>query len=116
MLMEDMNKNVEVLTSETVLKNDNMVKLSKPYKFEGKEYSEIDLSGLEDLTAADMIKANKILERAGTMSVLPEMSLEYACVLAARASSQPIEFFNGLHPRDAIKVKNKVTGFLFGQE
>lgn len=114
--MEDMNKKVEVITSKTVFKNDNIVKLSKPYKFEGKEYLEIDLSGLEDLTAADMIKTNKILERAGSMSILPEMSLEYACVLAAKASSQPIEFFNGLRPQDAIKVKNKVTGFLFNRE
>lgn len=115
MLMEDMNKKVEVLTSETILNNENIVTFSEAYKFEGKEYFQIDLSGLENLTAADMIRTNKVLERAGSMSIVPEMSLEYACVLASSACGQPIEFFNGLRPRDAIKVKNKVTGFLFGQ-
>ena len=28
-----------------------LVKLSKPYKFEGQTYSEIDLSGMDSLTA-----------------------------------------------------------------
>ena len=40
-----------------------VIKLKKPYKFEGKEYTEIDLSGLEDLSAADMISVNKYLDR-----------------------------------------------------
>ena len=94
-----------------------VLKLKKPYKFEGKEYTEIDLSGLEDLSAADMISVNKYLDRQSSgIQVMPEVSLEYACVLASKATKQPIEFFTGLSPKVAIKVKNRVMGFLFGAE
>lgn len=98
--------------------DDNLViTLKKPYKFEGKEYTEIDLSGLEELTAADMIAVNKIMDRTSTgIQVMPEVSLEYACVLASKATKQPIEFFKGLNPKIAMKVKNRVMGFLFGAE
>ena len=93
------------------------LKLKKPYKFEGKEYTEIDLSGLEDLSAADMIAVNKYMDRTATgIQVMPEVSLEYACVLASKASKLPVEFFTGLPPKQAIKVKNRVMGFLFGAE
>ena len=94
-----------------------IIKFKKPYKFEGKEYSEIDLSGLEDLSAADMIAVNKIMNRSNPgIDVMPEVSLEYACNLAAKATKQPIEFFTNLPPKQAMKVKNRVMGFLFGSE
>lgn len=94
-----------------------ILKFKKPYKFEGKEYTEIDLSGLEDLSAADMIAVNKYMDRTATgIQVMPEVSLEYACVLASKATKMPIEFFTGLPPKQAIKVKNRVMGFLFGAE
>ena len=94
-----------------------IIEFKKPYKFEGKEYSEIDLSGLEDLSAADMIAVNKIMNRSNPgIDVMPEVSLEYACNLAAKATKQPIEFFTNLPPKQAMKVKNRVMGFLFGSE
>lgn len=98
--------------------DDNLIiTLKKPYKFEGTEYTEIDLTGLEDLSAADMIAVNKYMDRtAQGVQVMPEVSLEYACVLASKATKQPIEFFMGLPPKQAIKVKNRVMGFLFGTE
>ena len=94
-----------------------IIKLKKPYKFEGKEYTEIDLSGLEDLSAADMIAVNKYMDRTATgIQVMPEVSLEYACVFARKATKLPVEFFTNLPPKQAIKVKNRVMGFLFGAE
>ena len=88
----------------------------KPYTFEGETYDKIDLSGLDNLTAADMIAANKILDRTGSFTFLPEMSLEYACIIAAKATKLPVEFFKGLHPKEAVKVKNRVTAFFYGAE
>ena len=64
-----------------------LVKLSKPYKFEGQTYSEIDLSGLDSLTAEDMIAAEKHLMRTGVFSPLPEMTVEYVQFIAASPSS-----------------------------
>lgn len=102
-------------TESSVSEASMVVHFSKKYFFEDKEYEEIDLSTLEDMTATDMIAANKVLEKSGSFSFLPEMSLEYACIISARATKMPLEFFQRLHPRDAIKVKNKVTSFFYGE-
>lgn len=94
-----------------------LIKFKKPYVFERKEYTEIDLSGLEDLNAADMIAVNKIMSRTSAgIDVMPEVSLEYACIFASKATKQPIEFFTNLPPKEAMKVKNRVMGFLFGAD
>lgn len=93
-----------------------VVELSKEYAFEGKKYIKIDLSGLDDLTAEDMISVNRILSRNGNTDILPEMTLEYACVLASKGSDLPIEFYKSLKPKDALKVKGCITHFLYGAE
>ena len=33
---------------------ENIVKFDKPYKFEGKEYDSLDLSGMEKMTVQDL--------------------------------------------------------------
>lgn len=38
---------------------DNIVKFDKPYKFEGKEYDSLDLSGMEKMTVQDLIDIQK---------------------------------------------------------
>lgn len=95
---------------------DYYVKFSRPYKFDDTTYEGVDLSGLEDLSARDMIKTQREMERSGSINVLPEMSLEYACIFAAKATQLPVEFFQELPPRDAIKIKNRVTSFFYGGE
>lgn len=94
----------------------NILKLSKSYEFEGKTFTQINFDGIENLCAADMIAVQKILERQGNITILPEMSLEYACYIAARVTKHPVEFFKGLSCQDAIKLKNIVTEFFFGSE
>lgn len=114
------NKENEVIvinaaeTPEVV--DETKIKLSRVYQFEGQTIGELDVSGLETLTANDMIMANKVLNTSGNFSVLPETSLEYTLLIAAKATKLPIEFFKALTPRDAVKVKNKVTNFFFGAE
>ena len=98
--------------------NEMKLKLSREYDFEGQKICEIDLSGLDNLTAADMIQANKVLTNNGTeiiknlvsglVSKLPD--------IAAGALKMPIEFFKQLKPKDALALKNRVTSFLFGEE
>lgn len=114
---KDMETEVAAFTEEDTDNNeDNMViKFKKPFLFEKKEYTEIDLSVLDDLTASDMVAVNKIMQRTSTgIDVLPEVSVEYACNIAAKATKLPVEFFMQLPPREAMKVKTRVMGFLFG--
>lgn len=94
-----------------------LIKFRKPYLFEGKEYTDIDLSGLEDMTAADMIALERQYDKRNPgINVMPEVRVEYAMMMAARAAKLPIEFFNRLPQKYAVKVKNRVMGFLFGSD
>lgn len=113
--------NIEPEAAENAASSDAeesmVIKLKKPYMFERQEYNEIDLTGLDDLTASDMIAVNKIMQRtAAGLDIMPEVSVEYACHIAARASKLPVEFFMNLPPNVTMKVKNRVMGFLFGSE
>ena len=104
-------------TAEELEERSMVIKFKKPYRFEGKEYTELDLSGMDDLTGADMIAVNKIMQRSsGGIDVMPEVSVEYAFYFAARATKLPVEFFTNLPPRESMKVKNRVMGFLFGSD
>ena len=91
-----------------------VLKFKKPYKFEGREYTEVDLSAMEDMTAADLCAVGKIMTRLGIVNPVAEMTVDYAIYMAARASGKPVEFFQGLPTKEGIKLKNMVTGFLYG--
>ena len=87
-----------VIENGEIAELDGVLKLSKPYIFEGKTYTEIDLSGLENIKAIDMIEANKLYDRSGGFSIMPELSMEYAFIIASKATNKPIELFYGLPP------------------
>ena len=112
----DKEKNIPSPVEETDITPDTVVKFSRSYSFGGKSYSEVDLAGMDDLTAKDMIEAEKYLFKTGTVSALPDQAVGYVCFIASKISDQPIEFFMGLSPRDMNRVKNKVTGFFYGVE
>ena len=91
-----------------------VMKLDKPFTFEGQTYTEVDLSAMEDMTAADLCAVGKIMTRLGIVNPVAEMTVDYAIYMAARASGKPVEFFQGLPTKEGIKLKNMVTGFLYG--
>lgn len=95
---------------------ESYVRFHKPYFFEGNHYAGIDLKAIESLTAKDMCEAEKYLNRSGIISPLPEMTMEYIAFISNKATGQPIEFFMKLPPKDATKVKNKVTSFFYGED
>lgn len=93
-----------------------IIKFNKPYKFEGTEYTEVDLSGLEDLTVKDLAAADKQFYAQGNVAASTETSIAYACIVAAKAAGKPVEFFENLPVNEGIKVKMEVVGFLFGKD
>lgn len=110
--MEKEEKNAK---TETVEKEDRLlVPLSRTYYFEGEEIDTMDLRKLRDVTAADMIKVSRMMSLTGNVESNEEISLEYACNLAGSVTGRPIEFYKSLKAPDAMKLKNRVTGFLFG--
>ena len=95
---------------------DLILRFGKPYKFGGMEYTEVDLSGLEDVTAGVLESVGKIVNKKnpGMNPALLEMSLQFCNYLAQRVAKLPLEFFTGLPAKEAIKLKTMVTGFLYG--
>lgn len=112
--MDTQEKRVSLPENEQEQENDLIFKFKKPYVFDRKEYTEVDLSDLENTTAADLSAVNKILNKTGTMSPVPEMSMDFAIHMAARVAHLPVEFFQRMPSREAIRLKNIVTGFLYG--
>lgn len=88
----------------------------KPITWEDETYKEIDLSGLEDLSARDMIQAQRAMEKSGSMNVMPELSLEYACIMASKATGIPVEFFQNLPMKESGRLKNRITTFIYGED
>ena len=95
---------------------DLILRFAKPYKFGGQEYTEVDLSGLEDVTAGVLENVGKIAAKKnpGMNPALQEMSLTFCTYLAQRVAKLPLEFFTGLPAKEAIKLKAMVTNFLYG--
>ena len=90
--------------------------LKKPYVFEGKTYTSLDLSGLENVTAGTLENVGKILAKKnpGLNPATLEMEMGFCNILAARVTKLPLEFFERLPAKDAVALKSKVVGFLYG--
>jgi hypothetical protein len=84
------------------------VKFSKPVSFEGKEYTEIDLNCLEDLSAKQLMKIARVFPVTLEM---PETDPEYCAYVAAEAAGMPVEFFSSLGARDMMRIKYIVQSF-----
>ena len=104
-------KNMTVATEEkteaTAPKTENqyLLKLNRPYVFEGKEYA-----GLDKLTVQDAINAQRQLfnEREPAAMLLCETTTAFVRILAAKATGLPIEFFK-LAPRG---VSRRIYGMV----
>ena len=68
--------------------NELYVRFRKPYVFEEDTYRGIDLSGLERLSANDIIEIEKRFYRLGITSVNPENTVAYAKVVASSSTSR----------------------------
>lgn len=99
-------------------KNPLLIRFRNPYRFEGKEYAELDLSGLDSLTVQDAVDAQRQLfnQQEEATSLLTETTTAFARVLAAKATGKPIEFFQQM-PRGTWKaVGNTVRIHLNGEK
>ena len=114
--MEAMEAQAGAEDGEDTEPEDLVLRFGKPYKFGGQEYTEVDLSGLEDVTAGVLENVGKIAAKKnpGMNPALQEMSLTFCTCLAQRVAKLPLEFFTGLPAKEAIKLKTMVTGFLYG--
>lgn len=89
-----------------------VVTFEKPYTFEGKEYTEVDLSGLEDMNTKTWTKVMNTVRRSGEgIDPTPQLNPDYSMRMAAMASKLPVEFFELLPYKEGNKVHNRVMVF-----
>lgn len=93
-------------------KSDGLVTFKKPYEFEGTFYSEVDLSGIEDISGARLSQIEKIFYKMGNTPTVVEMNMEYAMIIAHHVTPYPLAFFEGLPAKEAVKIKYVVSDFL----
>ena len=89
------------------------VKFARPHFFEGKEYTEIDLSGLDDLTAEDLSYCEGMFAQMKQADPMKEFNTTFCLLVAQRATNLPFEFFSTLKISNATRIKATVSGFLF---
>ena len=77
-----------------------ILKFRRPYPFEGQEYTELDLSGLENVTAGTLENIGKIMAKKspGLNPATIEMEMGYCELLAARVTGNRWNFSRGFRP------------------
>ena len=115
---EALEARAEAEDGEAAEPEDLVLRFGKPYKFGGQEYTEVDLSGLEDTTAGDLARCAKITTRKhkGLNTATLEMTTEYSITMAHIVTKLPLEFFERMPSKSAIELKGIVVGFLFGAD
>lgn len=104
----EQNTNIEKL--ETNQNEDLVIKLKKPFTFEGEEIKSIDLSNIEKLTGAQLAKFETTTQNLGLM--VPEITMPYAFLVAEAVTGKPIELFEALPAKEAVKLKRAVSSFM----
>ena len=107
---EERAKSPEELIKELKL----VYKFDKPYAFEGKEYTEIDLSGIENLTTTDAKVIDRVLSKKNISLQGKLFSTTFAEQVAVKVTGLPINFFTTMRWKDFENIKNLIAAyFLF---
>ena len=99
--------------AKAVVSNPHLIKLSRTYEgFDG-PVDTIDLSGLEHITAKDMIEVSKVSATAEVNAnpMATEYGLMYNLCIAQRVTGLPMQFFELLRPKDALRIRTHIVNF-----
>lgn len=91
------------------------IDLADPFLFDGEKIKSIDLSGLFELTAADMAAIDRQMQSMGHSYARPEVTGIYAMLVTARINHKPWEFCNKMKARDFIRLRETVRAFFYAQ-
>ena len=110
---ESEQETAQVKEFPTVTDSDtkNIYNLSKPFEWEGKTYTKLNLD-FERLTGVDMIAIENEMAAVGEYALSPEISTSYLSKLAARAAGVGNDVIEHMPIRDFAKVKNRSRDFL----
>lgn len=119
--LEDLEKAIEPdeqdLDESTPITIPFIIPLSKPLSVNGTEYTELDLSGLEDLTIDEyskMLKQYEKLYGAGS-SAMPEYEMDFALMVVEKILHIPRSILQKVKAKDGAKIRHVVTRFFLQQ-
>ena len=107
-------RNYNNIKEKTMKKN--IFKLKRSFTFEGENYTELDMTALEDITGRQLYEAEKIYTKNGGSTVAMEYSLDFIFTLCNIVLNKPIEFFYAMSATDTYRLKYFVASFLEGTE
>lgn len=115
--LEDLEKAIEPdeqdLDESTSITIPFIISLSKPLSVNGTEYTELDLSGLEDLTIdeySEMLKQYEKLNGAGS-GAMPEYEMDFALMVVEKVLHIPRSILQKVKAKDGAKIRHVVTRF-----
>lgn len=105
----------EIVITPEEEKVDNVIELSRKYRFEGEIIDKIDLSGIENVSGEKAQEIDKLYRKITQMpSASPELTPDYAMATASILTGLPAEFFKNISFKDITKMKNRIVNFLYG--
>ena len=87
----------------------HVLKLERPYTFEGEQYTEINLCAVADLNSMNESTAENRMAVMGFAVTETKTNYYYSCVLASMATNKTEAFFTGLPLCETLKLKNAVN-------
>ena len=90
--------------------------LKKPVTYETKKYEAFDLSGLEDLSGEDYASLLKQAEKIEGESMVPEKSLTFVYLTAAKVTGLPFDLFKTLSAKDAARLRYQIGSFFLSED
>jgi hypothetical protein len=101
------------LNEEQKIKEKMTFKLSRPFKYDCEEITEIDMSAMLDLSASDLVQIDREMSRLGYTGTRQELTRQYAMLVAAKCMHKPGDFCDGMDARDSIRLKEYVVTFFY---
>ncbi len=89
------------------------LKLGTPFKYDGEDITEINLAGLLDLSAHDLVEIDREMAKRGFAGARNEMTRQYAMLVAAKINHKPFDFCDRMNARDSIRLKEYVVTFFY---
>ena len=93
---------------------DDLVFPVAPFTYDGKEYKEIDLRKLKDLTTRDIERVEEALIDEGKSAQAIWTTIRGATLLAAVVNEMPFDWLDGAKAKDAVAIRNVVFAFFIG--
>lgn len=85
------------------------MKFGKPYTYKGEKYTEVDLSGVANLTGMNVRQAENRMEEEDIRAAEKTLNYYYCCLIASMATGKDVAFFLGLPLAEAVQLRAGVN-------